>query len=120
MKKIYLIFLTLQISTFAITGATAAEKTGAEDQGNGRSIIMLEEAMEIKSLQISLDERTSTGFVIGKICDQCEKINVQITPETRAFNGANEVPLINAKDRLGRSATVFIDMKKNRVTRITW
>lgn len=132
MKTVFIIFLTMQISAFSITGAVAGDKADAgsttstpdganvDEQDKGRSVIQLEEAMESKSLRISLNVDTGSGFVIGRICDQCDEIRVTITPETRAFNGASQVPLASARDRLGRYATVFINMKKNEVTRIKW
>jgi hypothetical protein len=132
MKKINFIFLILPLSVFSATGAIADAKTGTsgttgssegakiENHQKGHGIIMLEEAIETRSLQISLKESTGTGFVIGRTCDQCDKIQVQITPETRAFSGNTEVPLASAKDRLGRYATVFFDKDKKTVTRIKW
>lgn len=132
MNKILSIFLLLPVAAFTVTGAVAADNSGPnasaglpddfniEEHRKGRSVIMLEEAMETDSLQISLNERTGAGVVVGRICDQCEKISVIITPDTRAFHGNNEVPLASAGDRLGRNATVFIDMEKKKVTRIRW
>jgi hypothetical protein len=132
MKKTYCIFLILQISAFSISGAIADEKTdhqsttgkpenvSIDNLSKGRKIILIEEAMETKSLQISLNERTGAGIIVGKICDQCDEIQVQITHETRAYHGGVEVPLASAKARLGRDATVFFDMKTKQVTRIKW
>jgi hypothetical protein len=132
MKKLFSLFLILQIAALPLTGAFAEDNTskssttGLPDGVNTknhpkvRRFIMAENAMETESLRISLDARTSTGFVIGKICDQCDQIQVQITPKTRAYHDNKEVPLARASDRLGRYATVFMDMENKHVTRITW
>jgi hypothetical protein len=132
MNKIFSIFLIVMITAFSAPGAMADEKTktrsatslpddfNIEDHRKGRNIIMIEDAIETESLRISLNERTRTGIVIGKLCDQCEEIHVQITPETRAYENDKEVPLAKAKDRLGRYALVFIEKDKNKVTRIKW
>ena len=133
MKKLYSLFLILQIAALPFTGAFADDNAskgstiGRPDDANVkdhlpkvRRIIMAENAMETESLRISLDARTSTGFVIGKICDQCNEIQAQITPETRAYHDGKEIPLARASDRLGRYATVFMDMENKRVTRIIW
>jgi hypothetical protein len=124
MNKLFSIFLILQVAALPFTGAFAEDNagkgstTGRPDKV--RRVIMAENAMETESLRISLDARTSTGFVIGKICDQCDEIQAQITPETRAYHDGKEIPLARASDRLGRYATVFLDMENKRVTRITW
>jgi hypothetical protein len=132
MKKLYSLFLILQIAVTPFTGAfaednankgsTAARPDGLNirDYPKVRRVIMAENAMETESLRISLDARTSTGFVIGKICDQCNEIQAQITPETRVYHDGKEIPLARASDRLGRYATVFLDMENKRVTRIIW
>jgi hypothetical protein len=132
MNKLFSIFLILQITAFCVPGAIAAEKTrtpsatglpddfNIEDHRKGRNIIMIEDAIETESLQISLNARTGTGVVIGRICDQCDEIQVQITPKTRAYDNDKEVPLAKARDRLGRYAVVFFEKDKKNVTRIKW
>jgi hypothetical protein len=84
-----------------------------------RGVIMVEDAIETESLRISLSANLH-GFVEGKVCDECETIKVPITPETKAFSGDVEVPLIKAKNRIGRPATVFYDIETKNVTRIRW
>lgn len=86
---------------------------------NVGAVTMLEDAMEIGSLRISLND-DNTGFVQGKICDQCEELKVAITPETRAYEKNVEVPLEKAAGRIGRPAIVFIDRAHTKVTRIKW
>ena len=76
-------------------------------------------AIESQSLRISLASNLS-GFVEGKVCDECESIKVTITPQSKAFNKSVEVPLINAKNRIGRYATVIYELKSKNVTAIHW
>jgi hypothetical protein len=80
---------------------------------------LLEDAIETDSLRISLNNDL-TGFVQGRICDQCAELKVAITPQTRAFANEVEVPLNKAADRIGRPAAVFITRDHTKVTRIKW
>ncbi len=83
------------------------------------AIEILEHAMEVESLRISLNDDGS-GFVQGKLCDDCKRLTLAVTAETRAFQNNAEVPLKQAADRLGKSATVFINVEHTQVTRIKW
>ena len=78
-----------------------------------------EDAIETESLRITINP-DGTGFVQGKICDDCKKLTVPISPETRAFSKGVEVPLSKAASRLGKSATVYINTEHTKVMRISW
>jgi hypothetical protein len=80
----------------------------------------VEEAVESDALKISLDVETATGVVYGKMCDQCERLKLLITPETRAYAGTTQVGIAQAKSRLGREATVIFNKHTNEVIRIRW
>ena len=80
----------------------------------------VEQAIEAEQLKISLDEKTGMGYVYGKICDECEKIKVSITPKAKAFEGRKQVALGKAKRRLGQQATVIFDRETMEVIRIRW
>ena len=80
----------------------------------------VEEAVESDALKISLDEKTATGVVYGKMCDQCERLKLTITPQTRAYAGKTQVGIAQAKSRLGREATVIYNKHTNEVIRIRW
>jgi len=84
-----------------------------------RGIIETHNAIESQSLRISLDSSLH-GFVEGKVCDQCETIKVTVTPETRAYDNDVEVPLIRAKNRIGRYATVIYELNTKNVSEIRW
>jgi len=84
-----------------------------------RGIIETHNAIESQSLRISLDSSLH-GFVEGKVCDQCETIKVTVTPETRAYDNDVEVPLIRAKSRIGRYATVIYELNTKNVSEIRW
>jgi len=84
-----------------------------------RGIIETHNAIESQSLRISLDSGLH-GFVEGKVCDQCETIKVTVTPETRAYDNGVEVPLIRAKNRIGRYATVIYELDTKNVSEIRW
>ena len=80
----------------------------------------VEAAIESESLKISLNEKTGIGVVYGKVCDQCEQLKLNITPETRAYEGKTHVGLAQAKGRLGQYATVIFNKETLDVIRIVW
>jgi hypothetical protein len=80
---------------------------------------LLEDAIETESLRLTLED-DNTGYVQGKICDDCKMLTVAITPETRAFHNNHEVTLKRAATRVGQPATVFINIEHTKVTRIIW
>ena len=80
---------------------------------------LAEDAIETQSLRITLKGNNS-GFIQGKICDECKLLTVAITAETKAFNKDSEVPLKQAATRAGKPATVFINIEHTQVTRIVW
>lgn len=82
-------------------------------------VIEKHNAIEADALRISLNDDLN-GFVEGKVCDACEKIQVKITPTTKAFANSVEVPLKRAKSRLGRYATVIYEVESKNVTEIRW
>ena len=88
-------------------------------QQSKRGIIETHNAIESQSLRISLDSSLH-GFVEGKVCDQCETIKVTVTPETRAYDNDVEVPLVRAKNRIGRYATVIYELDTKNVSEIRW
>jgi len=84
-----------------------------------RGIIEKHNAIESESLRISMTSKLD-GFIEGKVCDQCETITVTITPETKAYKDGIEVPLIQAKNRIGRFATVIYELDTKNVSAIRW
>ncbi|MBL4712792.1 MAG: hypothetical protein JKX75_09925 [Gammaproteobacteria bacterium] len=84
-----------------------------------RGIVETTNAIESASLRISLGSDLN-GFVEGKVCDECETIKVIITPETKVYENNIEVPLIRAKNRIGRFATVFYELETKNVSAIRW
>jgi len=91
---------------------------GVPTQGH-RGFYEIHNAIESMSLRISMDASLH-GFVEGKVCDECDTIRVSITPATKAYANNVEVPLTNAKSRLGRYATVIYLMDTKEVTAIRW
>jgi len=80
----------------------------------------VEQAVESVALKISLNEKTATGVVYGKVCDDCEELKLVITPESRAYQGKTQVGIAQAKARLGREATVIFNKETKEVIRIRW
>jgi len=105
MKKNTLFSLLLAMMTVAFTAANAAP------------VVMLEEAIESESLQIKITKDLS-GVVRGKICDRCETIVVNITPETKLYIKGKQVDLSKASSRSGKPGTVVFNIKTQKVTKI--
>ena len=76
-------------------------------------------AFESEALRISFND-SFNGFAEGKVCDLCEEIKVTITPKTKAYENNIEVPLRNAKSRIGRYATVMFEVESKRAVAIHW
>jgi len=117
MKNFILMLLFLMVAQPVLA---QDQVTPAEFQeANSRASYARFSAIESDSLRISLDGSLN-GFVEGKICDSCKKIQVKITPETKAYANNVEVPLKSAKARVGRYATVIFETKTKQVTAIRW
>jgi hypothetical protein len=119
MKNILQMFslMFLLIATQVVAAADAPPMTG--DTGRMRGIIETHNAIESSSLRISLGADLN-GFVEGKVCDLCETITVTITPATKAYANGIEVPLKQAKSRLGQYATVIYELDTKNVSAIRW
>ncbi len=109
------LFLMLAQPVMAQDGVTPAEFKHASSQ----AAYGLLSAIEADSLRISMDD-TLNGFIEGKVCDACKKIQVKITPATKAYANNVEVPLKRANNRIGREATVIFDEKTRQVSVISW
>lgn len=107
---------------FLLVVAQAVAAEGApivNNDGPMRGVIETHNAIESSSLRLSLNSDLH-GFVEGKVCDFCEPIKVIITPETKAYANDVEVPLMQAKSRVGRFATVIYELKTKNVSAIRW
>ncbi len=60
------------------------------------------------------------GSIEGKACDHCKKIRLSVTPATKAYKNNIEVPLVQAKSRSGRFATVVYEVKTKTAIAIRW
>lgn len=89
-------------------------------QAEGGAFAQVEQAMETEALKLSFDSKTSTGTVVGKACDQCKQMTVNITPQTKAYKASKEVLLVRIQTRRGKDATVFFSKNTKNVTRIKW
>ncbi len=114
-NKMFVLIIAALISGLSFN-ASAAKKTSIYDTYVETDIIE-----EVTSLRISLDETTLKGFVIVPICNyECVDTRLSITPQTRAYYKARQVPLKRAKSRLGREAEIIYEVKSKKVVRITW
>ncbi len=119
MKYIIQVFLT-SVSLLVVTQVvTARDLPVADNSERMRGIIETHKSIEASSLRISLSNDLH-GFVEGKVCDFCETIRVTITPDTKAYDNRVEVPLIKAKSRIGRYATVSYELETKNVSTIRW
>ncbi len=121
MKNIIKVFITvtfLMVATQAVADRGASTAANLSDEPR-RGLIETHKSIEASSLRISLGDDLH-GFVEGKICDFCETIRVTITPDTKAYDNRVEVPLIKAKSRIGRYATVTFELETKNVSFIRW
>jgi hypothetical protein len=119
MKNIIQVFLTVMFLSMATQAVADRNVSVVDDSERMRGVIETHNAIESESLRISLDGNLH-GFVEGKVCDFCETIRVTITPNTKAYANNVEVPLKNAKNRIGRYATVIYELKTKNVSAIRW
>jgi hypothetical protein len=118
MKNILQMF-TLIFLLMATQVVVAAGAPKVDDSGSMRGLIETHNAIESSSLRISLGADLN-GIVEGKVCDLCETITVTITPATKAYDNGVEVPLKQAKSRLGQYATVIYELDTKNVSAIRW
>lgn len=116
--KVFCTVIFLMVATQAVANRDMRNPPNLSD-GPKRGIIETHKSIEASSLRISLGDDLH-GFVEGKVCDFCETIRVTITPDTKAFDNRVEVPLIKAKNRIGRYATVTFELETKNVSAIRW
>jgi len=116
-KIFFVVFLITSFNIIAAEPEVAPD--GTLPLPERRGFIETHNAIESASLRISLDDSLH-GFVEGKVCDFCETIKVIITPETKAYSDDVEVALKNAKNRIGRFATVIYELDTKNVSEIRW
>jgi hypothetical protein len=86
---------------------------------NVNAMAIGEDAIETEALRITLNA-DGTGFIQGKTCDECKLLTVAISAQTKAFDKNTEVPIKQAAGRVGKPATIFINLEHTAVTRIVW
>jgi CBS-domain-containing membrane protein len=119
MKNIKQMFFTVMFLLVSAEGFAAQDLPVVDDGAPMRGIIETHNAIESSALRISL-KADLNGFVEGKVCDLCETIIVTITPQTKAYANNIEVPLEQAKTRLGQYATVIFERDTKNVSEIRW
>ncbi|VAW53056.1 hypothetical protein MNBD_GAMMA05-1956 [hydrothermal vent metagenome] len=115
-------FLSVVLLMTAISPAIADDDLnppGKLVRSHQNAVIDKYNAFESEALRMSFND-SFDGFAEGKVCDLCEEIKVTITPETKAYKNNIEVPLKNAKSRIGRFATVTFDVKSKQAVAIYW
>ena len=119
MKNKILVFFTL-ISLIITTQATAISNPPDGTVHNAaQEILKTQNTISSASLQISMDDDLH-GFVDSKVCSFCKTIRIIITPNTLAYKNNVDVPLKQAKKRIGRHATVVYDLKTKNISAIRW
>ncbi|RKZ69812.1 MAG: hypothetical protein DRQ44_02445 [Gammaproteobacteria bacterium] len=119
MKNKIRVFFTL-ISLTITTQATAFSNLPDDEiHQSGQDIIKTHNTIKSVSLRLSLNENLY-GFVDSKVCSFCKPIRINITPETTAYDNNVQVPLQQAKKRIGRFATVIYDLKTKNISAIRW
>ena len=119
MKNKILVFFTL-ISLIITTQATAISNPPVSITHQSDQVILkTHNTINSASLRISLDDDLH-GFIDSKLCSFCRTIRIIITPNTLAYKNNINVPLKQAKNRIGRHATVVYDLKTKNISTIRW
>ena len=118
MKNKILVFFTL-VSLISTTQAIAFIKSTDNKMFTaGQEITQTHNTIKSVSLRMSLDDDLN-GLIESKVCSFCQTIKIKVTPDTIAYDNNVKVPLQQAKERIGRFATVIYDLKTNNVKRYT-
>jgi hypothetical protein len=119
MKKNSQVFFTL-FSLIITTQAAALNHTANDEMfDSGLEILKTHNTISSVSLRLHLNDNLH-GFVDSKLCSFCKKIRITITPNTAAYENNIKVPLQQAINRIGRSATITYELKTNKVSSIRW
>ena len=114
--QVFFTLISLTITTQATAFSTPPDNAIHQ---SGQEIIKTHNTIKSVSLRLSLDENLY-GFVDSKVCSFCKPIRINITPETTAYDNNVQVPLQQAKKRIGRFATVIYDLKTKNISAIRW
>lgn len=108
------------IALLAATQATALNKQPQSIMPESEQEVMkTHNAIKSVSLRMSLDD-SLYGFVESKVCSFCKTIRIKITPSTKAYKNNINVPLKQAKNRIGQYATIIYELKTNHISAIRW
>ena len=119
MKNKIRVFFTL-ISLLATTQAAAVSNLPDESMfQSGQKIIRTHNTIKSVSLRMQLDDDLH-GVVVSKVCSFCKTIRITVTPNTIAYHNNVKVPLEEAKNRIGRFATVIYELKTKNASVIRW
>lgn len=116
--NIRMLFAVIALVTTTPTIATSTLPNSVIPDA-GQAIIKTHNAIKSVSLQIRLNDDLY-GFVDSKTCSFCKTIRITITPDTKAYANNINVPLKQAKNRIGRFATVIYELKTKNVSAIRW
>ncbi len=104
--------MTTQVSAFTHTPKSSISNV---DQ----KIIKTHNAIRSVSLRIQMEDDLH-GIIESKNCSFCKTIKIKITPNTKAYANNVSVPLRQAKNRMGRFATITYELKTKKVSAIRW
>jgi len=84
-----------------------------------QKIIKTHSAIRSVSLRIHMEDDLH-GVIESKNCSFCKTIKIKITPNTKAYANNVIVPLRQARNRMGRFATIIYELKTKKVSAIRW
>lgn len=116
--KIQAVF-TLITSLIATQATALSQQPQSTMPESEQQVMQTHNAIKSVSLRMSLDENLH-GFVESKVCSFCKTIRIQITPKTKAYSNNINVPLKQAKNRIGQYATIIYELKTNHISAIRW
>lgn len=114
--RAFFTFLSLVATTQA---AAISNLPLGTSPGTEQKIVKTYNSVRPASLRIHLDANLH-GTIESRTCIFCKMIRVNITPHTKAYANNVNVPLEQAKNRIGQFATVIYEVKTNNVSTIRW
>ena len=119
MKNKTLVFFTLILLIITTRATAISNPPDSAIPKSGQEIFKTHNTINSAALRISLNDDLH-GYIDSKLCSFCKTIRIIITPNTIAYKNNVKVPLKQAKNRIGRFATVVYDLKTKNISAIRW
>lgn len=119
MKNNIQLFITLV--SLIVTTQTSAISNPPEPSVSHSGLEKIQTHNTITSVALRMQLNDDLyGTIESKVCSFCKTLKIKITPQTTAYDNDVKVPLKEARNRIGRNATIIYELKTNIVSAIRW